>query len=90
LVTASVLDPAASHLHIAMEWLYPVIAISVGLGLLTPPVCIGAYTAASMAEVKIGELFRVMFPWLMIPLLLSLALTVMFPQICTWLPSLIK
>ena len=89
LVTASILGPAATELNISLLWVYPVIAISIGLGLLTPPVCIGAYTAAGMADVKIGQLFRYLFPWLFIPLLLSLILTAVFPKICTWLPQVL-
>jgi len=89
LVTASVLVPAAVALHIPFVWLYSVIAISVGLGLLTPPVCIGAYTAAGMADVPIGALFRYLYPWLFLPLILSLVLVTIFPQLSTWLPSLL-
>ncbi len=89
LVTTSVLAPAAAKLGISLLWLYAVVAFSVGLGLLTPPVCIGAYTAAGMADVPIGSLFRYLYPWLFLPLLVSLILVVIFPQLSTWLPSLL-
>jgi len=89
LVTTSILAPAATDMGLSLLRLYGVIVISVAIGLLTPPVCIGVYTAAGMAEVNVRPVFRYVYPWLFGTLIVSLILVMVFPPLTTWLPSLI-
>ncbi len=61
--------------------------IFAGIGLLTPPVAVGVYTAASVANEGATKVFRYIFPWMLLVLMLSGLINVFVPELSLWLPS---
>lgn len=69
--------------------LYIVFVAFAGIGMITPPVCVGIYTAAGVAGESPEKAFRE------VPLFVGVgiafgALMIAFPQAATWLPDLLN
>ncbi|MFD0858064.1 TRAP transporter large permease [Roseovarius aquimarinus] len=80
LVTPILLPIATGDYGISPFQFGVVISINLALGLLTPPVGVGLYIAASMSEVKPTAIFGALWPFLVAVVLVLLA-------VCYW-PSL--
>jgi tripartite ATP-independent transporter DctM subunit len=74
LVTPILLPIAMNSYGISPFQFGVVIAINLTLGLLTPPVGVGLYIAASMSDVKAADIFRALWPFLVAVVLVLLAL----------------
>lgn len=64
------------------------LALLVGIGQITPPVCIVLYVACGIAKARVDLVLKEVMPFLACQMLVAL-LTVLFPPIATWLPSLV-
>ena len=69
--------------------LYVVFVAFAGIGMITPPVCVGIYTAAGVARESPEKAFRE------VPLFVGLGIVfglivILFPQAATWLPDLLS
>ena len=58
----------------------------VGLGTLTPPVCVGVYTAAAIVQEPPNRAFRAV-PGFMVVGLVYAGIVMAFPWLATWLPG---
>ena len=58
------------------------------IGIITPPMGIGLFVAARVADISPERVLRATLPF-MIPLLLGLVVISMFPQLTLWLPDLV-
>lgn len=65
---------------------YIVLAAFIGMGLLTPPVCVGLYTGAAVIGLSPEKAFRELPAFLALGLAYGL-LMIAFPFLSTWLPS---
>lgn len=77
-----------SVLQIDMIHLYIVFAAFVGLGLLTPPVCVGVYTASAIIREPPERSFRELPGFLAVGILYGLIM-ILFPKFATWLPGFV-
>ncbi len=77
-----------SALQIDMIHLYIVFAAFVGLGLLTPPVCVGVYTASAVIREPPQRAFRELPGFLAVGIFYGLIMIV-FPKFATWLPGFV-
>jgi tripartite ATP-independent transporter DctM subunit len=69
-------------------WFGVLIVLVGGMGMITPPVGIGVYVIAGVVrDVPMGTVFRGIWPFLFVEVVFA-ALLIAFPQIATWLPSL--
>lgn len=85
-IFAAILEP----MGVDMVWFGIVTVIAVELGLITPPVGINVFVVkASTVNVDIWTIFRGVAPFVMAMVLL-LVLTLIFPSIATWLPSVMR
>lgn len=75
-------------LQVDLVHLYIVFIAFVGLGLLTPPVCVGIYTASAVIREPPQRAFRELPGFLAVGLLYGL-LMILFPKIATWLPGFV-
>lgn len=75
-------------LQVDLIHLYIVFIAFVGLGLLTPPVCVGIYTASAVIREPPQNAFRELPGFLAVGLLYGL-LMILFPKIATWLPGFV-
>jgi tripartite ATP-independent transporter DctM subunit len=86
LISMPIFMVIAKKLGVDLVHFYVPFCIFVNLGLLTPPVAVGAYTAASISEVSPDQIFRNLYPWMVLALLISGIINIFVPQLATWLP----
>ncbi len=88
-LTLPIFAPIAIALKIDLVHLYVVNGAFVGMGLMTPPVCVGAYTSAAVAKVDAGRVIRELFPKFLLVSLIYGFIVMLIPEISNWLPNLI-
>jgi tripartite ATP-independent transporter DctM subunit len=88
-LTLPIFAPVAIALHINLLHLMVVFTGFVGMGLLTPPVCVGAYTAAAIAEEPAHNVIRAIFPLFFLVGIVYALILILFPSLATWLPSFV-
>jgi len=86
-LTLPIFAPIAVALEIDLLHLMVVFTGFVGLGLLTPPVCVGAYTAAAIAEEASHKVIRAIFPLFFLVGIVYGLILILFPGLATWLPG---
>lgn len=64
-----------------------IMVLNLMIGLLTPPIGMCLFTVARVADIPLFSLIKATAPFY-VPLLLSLLILILFPQIVTFLPSL--
>jgi tripartite ATP-independent transporter DctM subunit len=85
-VTVPIIMVLAESMGVDLLHLYLVMAAFIGIGLLTPPVCIGAYTAAAVAEEDVRHVLYYLYPVLFGILIVCGLVYIFFPEIGLWLP----
>jgi C4-dicarboxylate transporter, DctM subunit len=88
-LTLPIFAPIAVALKIDLVQLYVVNGAFVGMGLMTPPVCVGAYTAAAVAKEQASKVIRDLFPKFFVVGLIYGVIIMLIPQLSSWLPNLI-
>lgn len=89
LLLVPVLYPIAVQVGINPVFFGVLIIVSIGIGLVTPPVGLCLYIASDIAGIKMGEGAKAVLPFIG-STLLAMAILFVFPQLITWLPSLMK
>ena len=69
--------------------LYVVFVAFAGIGMITPPVCVGVYTAAGVANESPEKAFREVPLFVLVGIVFGLIM-IFFPQAATWLPELLR
>jgi tripartite ATP-independent transporter DctM subunit len=88
LITASILYPVVTSIGIDPIHFGVVICFNLILGIITPPMGIGLFVAARVADLPVEQVLQASVP-LLIPLLLSLVAITVFPGLSLWLPDLV-
>ncbi|MCR9139956.1 MAG: TRAP transporter large permease [Alphaproteobacteria bacterium] len=88
-LTVPIFAALALSLGQDMLHLYVVFVAFAGIGMITPPVCVGIYTAAGVAGESPEKAFRE------VPLFVGLGIVfglimIFFPQAATWLPQVLN
>lgn len=86
-LTVPLCAPIAIALGVDLLQLLIVFTAFVGLGLLTPPVCVGAYTAAAIADESAHNVIGAIFPLFFLVGIVYGIILIFFPKIITWLPG---
>ena len=68
--------------------LYVVFVAFAGIGMITPPVCVGIYTSASVIQENPAKAFREVPLFVVIGIVYGI-LMILVPEASTWLPSLL-
>ena len=68
--------------------LYVVFVAFAGIGMITPPVCVGIYTAAGVIKENPANAFKEVPLFTVVGIIYGI-LMILFPIVSTWLPSLI-
>ena len=63
--------------------------INLMIGIITPPVGMVLFTVSEVAEIKVENLIRAVFPFYL-PLVITLLLVTYFPQLVMFLPNLMQ
>jgi len=89
-LTVPVVYPLIIKLGFDGIWFGIVLIIMISIGTLTPPVGICVYVTAGVAkDVPLGTIFKGAVPFWIAKIILAIILTI-FPEIVTFLPSLMK
>ncbi|MCD7845884.1 MAG: TRAP transporter large permease [Oscillospiraceae bacterium] len=90
LLTTSILTPIVAQLGFDLVWFGIIVAFTVAIGALTPPVGINLFMVSSQApEVPTKTIIKGTLPYLA-TLILVMILIYIFPSIATWLPNLMR
>jgi TRAP-type C4-dicarboxylate transport system permease large subunit len=80
--------PAITKLGFDPIWFGMVIAITVMIGVVIPPVAINVFVVKNITKVPFSVIYAGVYPFL-ISLVVVGALLFLFPQIALWLPSVL-
>jgi tripartite ATP-independent transporter DctM subunit len=80
--------PAIIKLGFDPLWFGMIIAITVMIGVVIPPVAINVFVVKNITKVPFGVIYKGVYPFL-ISLAVCAALLFLFPQIATFLPNLL-
>jgi tripartite ATP-independent transporter DctM subunit len=69
-------------------WFGMIIAITVMVGVVIPPVAINVFVVKNITKVPFGVIYKGVYPFL-ISLVVCAALLFLFPQLALWLPNLL-
>ncbi|MEZ5725780.1 MAG: TRAP transporter large permease [Paracoccaceae bacterium] len=86
LIIAPIVAPALTAAGVDPLQLGIVFVLNLMIGLLTPPVGMSLYMISIVARMPIGRVIAGVMPFF-IPLLLSLLVVTLVPQLSTWLPE---
>ena len=89
-LTMPILYPLVIDLGFSGIWFGVIMVVMLNIGLVTPPVGVNVYITAGVAkDVPLMTIFHGVIP-LRIAMIACAILLVVFPQIATFLPSLMK
>ena len=80
--------PAIIKLGFDPIWFGMIIAITVMIGVVIPPVAINVFVVKNITKVPFGVIYKGVYPFL-IGLIVCAALLFLFPQLATFLPSVL-
>lgn len=90
LIICPILLPAVVSYGIDPVHFGIVVLLNMCIGMITPPLGINLYVAATLRQAKVGELVNRHLLTYMLCCLINLMLITYLPQICMWLPNLMK
>ena len=85
-LTMPIFYPICMALKIDLLHFYVFVTGLIGIGLITPPVCVGVYTAAAILRTPPQQAFRAVPGFFLIGMLYAI-IVLAFPQLATWLPK---
>jgi tripartite ATP-independent transporter DctM subunit len=89
LITVPVFLPLVSQFGYEPIWFAIIVVIVVEVGLIHPPVGMNLFVIQAQApDIKIGNIYRGVVPFLLAPLVL-IVLLFLFPQLALWLPQVL-
>lgn len=88
-LTVPIFAALALSLGLPILHLYIVFVAFAGIGMITPPVCVGVYTAAGVIKESPEKAFREVPLFVGIGIIFGL-LMIFFPGAATWLPSVLN
>ena len=90
LITAIMLLPVVVDIGFDPYHFAAIACLNLGMGLITPPVAPLLYVAGSVAEVRLETYAKPVLYFLVFAYLPTLAITIAFPQLSTFLPYLVS
>ena len=85
-LTLPILYPVCMALKVDPLHFYVFITGLIGIGLITPPVCVGLYTAAAILKTPPQQAFRAVPGFFMVGMVYA-AIIIVAPWLATWLPK---
>jgi C4-dicarboxylate transporter DctM subunit len=89
LLTLPVVFPAITAMGFDPIWFGVIVIVMGEIGLVTPPVGLTVFVVSSVAKVPLDKVFRGAMPFLAAEAIM-IALLIAFPQLATFLPTLMK
>ena len=88
LITLPLLVPIATALDWSFVWFGVVMAITIAMGQVTPPVAVNLMVTSRLAGVPMESTF-VWIGWLLLAMTAALGLVIGFPELALWLPRVL-
>jgi C4-dicarboxylate transporter DctM subunit len=88
IICASILLPVVKQLGIDPVHFGVVMCFNLILGIIHPPVGIGLFVGARIAQISVERTFRAVLPFFFVLLGMLVAIN-LFPRMCLWLPDLV-
>jgi C4-dicarboxylate transporter DctM subunit len=85
-LTVPIFAALALSLNLHVLHLYIVFVAFAGIGMITPPVCVGIYTAAGVAKESPEKAFKEVPLFIFMGIVFG-TIMILFPALATWLPS---
>ena len=89
LLMAPILQPLAVAVGIHPLHFGIIMCVNICVGMITPPVGVNLFVAAPIAEVSMTQISRAVLPFLL-ALIIGLMLITYIPEICLWLPRVLR
>jgi tripartite ATP-independent transporter DctM subunit len=90
LLTIPIFYPVIKELGFDTIWFGVIIVLVTQMGVITPPVGVNAYVVSGIdRSISLPTVFRGALPFLA-ALVVACALLIVFPQLATWLPQIVK
>lgn len=89
MLTIPLLWPAMEAMGFDCLWFGVYVTMMQALGGVTPPIGIIAYMCSGIAGCSAGKTFRGLIPFI-VTYVIMIILICIFPELCTWLPSLMQ
>ncbi|THB68680.1 MAG: TRAP transporter large permease [Spirochaetaceae bacterium] len=90
LLTIPIFYPVVIQLGFDPIWFGVIIVVVTQMGVITPPVGVNVYVVSGIErDVPLQTIFRGSMPFLL-ALIVAAAILVIFPQISTWLPAMVR
>lgn len=80
--------PLILNLGFDLIWFGMVLSITMGIGVIIPPMAVNVFVVSGIAKVPIGTVYKGIYPYL-IGMCICVLLLMLFPQIALWLPNLL-
>ena len=88
-LTVPIFAAIITSLNQSLLHLYVVFVAFAGIGMITPPVCVGVYTAAGVIREDPAKAFREVPLFVFVGILYGI-LMILFPAAATWLPGILR
>lgn len=89
LLSVPLLYPLFTKLGVPPYQMAAIFTLSMSIGMITPPVAAGLFTAARVSGLPVYAFVKDCIPFLVFACLPVLMIVTFVPQVCTWLPGLI-
>jgi TRAP-type C4-dicarboxylate transport system permease large subunit len=89
LLTIPTIAPVMAHLGFDLVWLGVLLVLLQCLGFISPPIGLNAFIVQGVTKVPAETVFRGSTPF-MVGMVICIVLIIIFPQICLFLPGLMK
>jgi C4-dicarboxylate transporter, DctM subunit len=88
--TLPIIYPIVIQLGFNPIWFGVLMVMQIEIGVVTPPYGMSLFVLRGiLPNTSMGEIYRGVM-WFVVPMLLSLLIYLIFPQVATWLPSMMK
>ena len=87
ILTIPVIYPAIDKLGFDLIWYSVIVVRVIEIGLVTPPFALNIFGLYGTIDASMGEMYRGIIPFV-ISDFVHVGLLLMFPALCTWLPSI--
>ena len=80
-----------SHIDMSLVWFGVVVVVMMAIGTITPPLGLNCFVmkGALGDEYELKDIFAGSLPFVIL-MLFTVALLIVYPEICLWLPELMK
>ena len=89
-MTTPVILPIIETMDVNILWFGVLVSVICTIGLLTPPVGLSVYSVAAVTGISIERIFKRALVMSVVLTVVTVGLLIIFPELVTWLPGIMK